>query len=169
MGVILSCCRDTDSEENEALLRSQQNGYGVTDNNEEDDIVLQRQIQEREQKVLERNQELKEIVENLNDKLIDISMISNSGIVLQGNDLEDINAENNEDFALPQSDLDNDEADTTKVKQKKSSKDFAVLNSNTNMSKETKDKLKKVYKIIFEDLEDQLKVKVPGELTISLK
>ncbi|SCU89565.1 LANO_0D05490g1_1 [Lachancea nothofagi CBS 11611] len=85
MGGILSCCFGTRSSETEPLVQEAQKGYGSYGN--EDDEALQRKIEQEEQKLLAREQELTEIVNNTNDKLIDISMMSNSGIVVQSHDL----------------------------------------------------------------------------------
>ncbi|GMM53584.1 Meh1 protein [Maudiozyma humilis] len=88
MGAVLSCCQGRNSAEEESLLRSQQAGYGangVHDNDNAEYIEQQKQ-QEAERIAQLRENELRNIVNNTNDKLIDISMISNSGIVVNGDD-----------------------------------------------------------------------------------
>ncbi|CCH62682.1 hypothetical protein TBLA_0I00170 [Henningerozyma blattae CBS 6284] len=85
MGNICACLVNSDSNEDESLLAGQQNSYG-TDNVVDEETLLGRQMKEQEEQIMLRNQELRDIVNSTNDKLIDISMISNSGIVLEGHD-----------------------------------------------------------------------------------
>lgn len=91
MGAVLSCCNKGNSEEEEALLRAHQAGYGSNPaENEEDSYMAEQQrLQEEEMVAQARENQLREIVNNTNDKMIDISMLTNSGIVIQGTDLMD--------------------------------------------------------------------------------
>ena len=89
MGIIISCCRNGFSDEEESLLHSRQAGYGANQDNESQNS-LQQQLREEERRLQARERELREVVNSTNDKLIDISMISNSGVVIQSNDLRDV-------------------------------------------------------------------------------
>ena len=91
MGAVLSCCNKGNSEEEEALLRAQQTGYGSNsaDNMEDSYMAEQQRLQEEERVGQARENQFREIVNNTNDKMIDISMLTNSGIVLHGTDLMD--------------------------------------------------------------------------------
>lgn len=153
MGIIFSCCRNDDVDENEALLANQQNGYGA--HNEQDYNEVQRQMKEQEERALARETQLREIVTNTNDKLIDISMISNSGIVVPGGDIKSINSEN-----MRSMELGND----NEVKKK----NWVKLDPKKHMSRETKDQLKTMHGVIFNQLEQELKLDPPGKLTVTL-
>lgn len=147
MGLILSCCRESDIDENDSLLRNQQNGYNSLDNDrgDDDDSIMQREMREKELQLQKRNQELKEIVDSLNDKLIDISMINNSGIVMQSTDLDQVDEENLQEIKLS-----------------KTSK---------NLSPEMKDSLKALHHSVFDELDDMFQKKAKlnqKELTIEL-
>ncbi|SCU94816.1 LADA_0G11518g1_1 [Lachancea dasiensis] len=87
MGGVISCCVTGANSETDSLVQNAQKGYGSYGN--EDYDAIKRKLEEEEQKILAREQELTEIVNNTNDKLIDISMMSNSGIVIQSHDLCD--------------------------------------------------------------------------------
>lgn len=91
MGPVLSCCNRGSSEEEEALLRARQAGYGSesAENEEDPHMAEQLRLQEEERIAQARENQLREIVNNTNDKMIDISMLTNSGIVIQGTDLID--------------------------------------------------------------------------------
>lgn len=82
MGNILSCCFSHDSEESESLL-ADQNGYGSQREMDYNELEQQQQ-----QWILDRERELTQIVNNTNDKLIDIGMINNSGIVTVSSDMD---------------------------------------------------------------------------------
>ena len=84
----------------ESLLRNQQEGYGSMKNNANGSYdMVQEQMREHERRLQARDQELRGIVASTNDKLIDISMISNSGIVIQKSDLytEDVDEEESDE------------------------------------------------------------------------
>ncbi|KAK5959682.1 Meh1p PWA37_003045 [Arxiozyma heterogenica] len=122
MGVMFSspnnlcCCgfawgSSSSDPDEEALLRNQPYGYGTTSNGANGPYdAVQEQLKEHERRLQARDQELRGIVASTNDKLIDISMISNSGIVVQKSDLytEDMDEEENDD---DNSDDDNEEDD----------------------------------------------------------
>ena len=102
MGVIISCCRHGFSDEEESLLHSRQAGYGANRDNESQNS-LQQQLREEERRLQARERELREVVNSTNDKLIDISMISNSGVVIQSNDLRDVVVHRTDLGTLPSS------------------------------------------------------------------
>ncbi|CAH02716.1 Meh1p [Kluyveromyces lactis] len=81
MGNVLSCCFRQDSDENDPLLQ-EQDRYGS-----QAQLDYNEMEQRQKERVLARELELTEIVNNTNDKLIDIGMISNSGIVASSHDL----------------------------------------------------------------------------------
>lgn len=164
MGLILSCCRESDLDENEALLASQQNGY----NNGNDDYnALQHQIREHEERLRARENALKEIVTNTNDKLIDISMISNSGIVVQGSDLSQQEPDSPLENASGSAVDDSHETSATQNNSRKSN--FTALDTTTAMSTEMKRHLKLLHERIFETLEQELHVEPQGRLVVSLQ
>lgn len=165
MGVIASCCRDSDADENEALLASQ-NGHG--DHNDDYNAV-QRQMKEQEEQLRARENMLKKIVANTNDKLIDISMISNSGIVIQGTDLK--NPESSyEPEASHGSITDNANAEHDEDGHKIHTRPrFVTLETDTAISDEMKSKLKQLHETIFTTLDEQLRVEPTGKLTVTLK
>ncbi|EDO14311.1 hypothetical protein Kpol_160p2 [Vanderwaltozyma polyspora DSM 70294] len=166
MGVILSCCRGNDNDENEGLLAGQQAGYGgIQDSIEEDDLIMQRKLLEQEQKTMERNQELKDIVINLNDKLIDISMISNSGIVIQSTDLDQLHEEGNENVIV--NDTEGEIRDNIEGQKTEPTSHLKTLDTK-QMPPLLKDCLKKIHTNIFEDLNHQLKIESSESLVITL-
>lgn len=154
MGIIFSCCRNSDIDENEALLAAQQNGYGT--NNEQDYNEVQRQLKEQEERALAREAQLREIVTNTNDKLIDISMISNSGIVIPGSDIKSMNTENMQ----RSTELGNDN--------EANKRNWIKLDSRKHMSRDVKKHLKTMHGIVFGQLEQELKLEPPGNLTVTL-
>ncbi|SMN17740.1 similar to Saccharomyces cerevisiae YKR007W MEH1 Component of the EGO complex [Maudiozyma saulgeensis] len=91
MGSVLSCCNKGSSEEEDSLLRAQQAGYGsnINDGDTDSYTAEQQRLQDEERIAQTRENQLREIVNSTNDKMIDISMITNSGIVIQSNDLVD--------------------------------------------------------------------------------
>ncbi|AAS52394.2 AEL290Cp [Eremothecium gossypii ATCC 10895] len=89
MGIVFSCCSEAQDGEHDPLLDNQV-AYGSQGNLDEDRQALELELQ---QKLLEREQELTVIVNNTNDKLIDISMMSNSGIVIQSHDMDEQDAD----------------------------------------------------------------------------
>lgn len=164
MGVIASCCRDGDADENEALLAGQ-NGHGA-DNNEGYSTA---QMREDEERLRARENMLKEIVANTNDKLIDISMISNSGIVIEGTDSkpsdgERLNGRSSGPIAEDGNSLHSEEVQTPRAESK-----FVALNTDTAMSDEMKKQLKLLHEAIFRTLDEQLTVEPTGKLTATLK
>lgn len=87
MGNILSCCFKADTEEADPLLQ-EQDGYGS-----QGQLDYNEMEQRQQERMLERERELTEIVNNTNDKLIDIGMISNSGIVATSRDFDPLLAD----------------------------------------------------------------------------
>ncbi|CAB4256400.1 similar to Saccharomyces cerevisiae YKR007W MEH1 Component of the EGO complex [Maudiozyma barnettii] len=88
MGSVLSCCNKGSSEEEDSLLRAQQAGYGsnINDGDADSYTAEQQRLQDEERVAQARENQLRDIVNATNDKMIDISMITNSGIVIQSND-----------------------------------------------------------------------------------
>ncbi|CDF89982.1 ZYBA0S05-06172g1_1 [Zygosaccharomyces bailii CLIB 213] len=156
MGAILSCCNIGDVDENEALLGGQQNGYGV--DNEQDDSEMKRQMKEQEERALAREAHLKEIVSNTNDKLIDISMISNSGIVVQGSDIKSMNS-GIQDSTISQ------EGETP---YRTGNRKWIPLDTKKYMPQKVRRELKNIHKIVFSQLDKELKLEPPGKLTVTL-
>ncbi|QLG72672.1 hypothetical protein HG535_0D03800 [Zygotorulaspora mrakii] len=163
MGIVLSCCQDNDSEENEALLAGQQNGFG--DDSAEDYNARQLQTKLHEEQMRARDEALKEIVSNTNDKLIDISMISNSGIVIQGTDLKKGQGEMEcISQERPRSDADElilEGVGTGAMK-------YTVLDAEKVLSAEMRQQLKALHNAIFESLDEQLQEEIPSDLVVSL-
>lgn len=155
MGIIFSCCRNGDVDENEALLAAQQNGYGTE--NERDLNEVQRQLREQEERALAREAQLRDIVTNTNDKLIDISMISNSGIVVPGSDIKSIDSEN----------MGNGNGNVNDETIKRNG-NWVKLDPKKHMSRGMKDELKTMHSIVFGQLEQELKLEPPGNLTATL-
>lgn len=85
MGTLFSCCSSVHEGERDPLFDSQL-GYDSLRIANENKLALEQELQQR---LLQRQQELTDIAKNTNDKLIDISMISNSGIVIQSHDLDE--------------------------------------------------------------------------------
>lgn len=167
MGALLSCLKDRTSDENEGLLANQQNGYGADTG--EDVSALQRQMKEHEEQMFAREQLLKEIVANTNDKLIDISMISNSGIVVQGSDLKPVSQEIEHEREHPlTAESENNDSGAKNTLEDNLGDQFVVLDTDTALSEETKKQLKSLHKRIFDNLENQLHVEAPGKLTVTL-
>ncbi|BAO39916.1 hypothetical protein KLMA_30621 [Kluyveromyces marxianus] len=81
MGNVLSCCFGHD-EESDPLLQ-EQSGYGS-----QAQLDFNEMEQRQKESIRQRERELTEIVNSTNDKLIDIGMISNSGIVASSHDLD---------------------------------------------------------------------------------
>ncbi|QLQ78195.1 hypothetical protein HG537_0A04420 [Torulaspora globosa] len=162
MGLILSCCREGEIDENEALLASQQNGYGA----HEDYNALQQQMKEHEERLRARENTLKEIVTNTNDKLIDISMISNSGIVIQGTDLKKPDPEYGVEDISGSTTRDNQE--NMPEQNGSNNSNFVALDTKTAMSNEMKENLKLLHETIFETLDNELRVEPRGKLVVTL-
>lgn len=163
MGVILSCCRERDDED-EPLL-SQQQGYGTEPNAMEEQSDMQRQKREEEMRLLAREQQLRDIVSDTNDKLIDISMINNSGIVAHGRDIG--NSKNNKP-----SDNSNDENNTEQAtnpvnSEPQPSEPCTALDAKSS-SKYSLQQLKKAHSLLFDELQADLEVKTTGDLVVSL-
>lgn len=157
MGLIFSCCQNGDVDENEALLASQQNGYGA--DNEQDDSEMKRQLKEQEERAFAREAHLKEIVTNTNDKLIDISMISNSGIVVQGSDIKSMNSD-------IQGSSSRSEGNNDPPRQQL--RNWVSLDTKQHMSQDVKKQLKIMHGVVFSQLEQELRLKPPGKLTVTL-
>ncbi|AET40520.1 Meh1p Ecym_6128 [Eremothecium cymbalariae DBVPG len=139
MGIIFSCCSDDGDGEQDPLLDNQL-GYGSQGSTNEDHHVLEQELQ---QKLLQRERELTVIVNNTNDKLIDISMMSNSGIVVQSHDLEDLESED------------------------PSRSNFVTMDS-IRIPKEVRSKVGQLHQDLFHGLETQLKVNTNGPLVVTL-
>ncbi|CCK68343.1 Meh1p KNAG_0A06890 [Huiozyma naganishii CBS 8797] len=193
MGAVLSCCfkNRTGSPDEEALLRGGQNGYGAAGSTGPQDGYdsVQDQLREQELQMRQRDNELKDIVAQTNDKLIDISMVSNSGIVVQSGDLDQ--AEGSDSLRGGQNSNQNSIQDTTdrsgleepqdassaagngpfanpSSAGDKDSQDpkFTALDPST-ITKETRGHLEQLYDTMMAELEQQLQVQVPGELTMA--
>lgn len=180
MGIVLSCCRDHGREDNEALLREQQAGYGTQGNANDEYDAEQVRLKEQERKLLAREQELRDIVANTNDKLIDISMINNSGIVIQGTDLQEAldkkeqeqgagaredDASAGEDDASGQSVSSSRSVDAASRRTAPKSNTFTVLTS-PDLAKISKEQLKKLHSRITSEIFSQSQVEKPGPLTV---
>lgn len=157
MGIVLSCCKQDGISEGEPLLQDSQKGYGSNANNDYD--ALQRKIEQEEQKLLAREQELTEIVNNTNDKLIDISMISNSGIVVQSHDLDDA-----------QSEAPDEEEEEEGHGRVKAASGTAKLEraSTEKLQPALREAIKRLYAQFFEGLEEQLTLDKGDDLIVAL-
>ncbi|EJS42921.1 meh1p [Saccharomyces arboricola H-6] len=182
MGIVFSCCKHHASEEDEALLREQQAGYGTQGNANDEYDAEQVRLKEHEQKLLAREQELREIVANTNDKLIDISMINNSGIVIQGTDLQEaldkrereegagagaredegITGEDNTSGRSASSSR-SEEAATRRTVPKTNTFTALTTPDSTKISKE---QLKRLHSRILDEISSQSQVDKPGPLTV---
>lgn len=157
---ITNCCGSENSTENDPLLQNQQEGYRTNDGGDYD--VMQRQLQIEEQKLMQRERELTDIVNNTNDKLIDISMMSNSGIVMKGHDIEAYltsddgdNAESGEEGAL--------KLQRSSIQVQK----FTPLNAQ-DITSHQRQIAKKLYADLFKRLDEQLRVDMPDQLIVTL-
>ena len=126
---------------------------------------MQRQMKEHEERMLARDESLKEIVSNTNDKLIDISMINNSGIVIPGSDLKEFkraagDAHQDDETYLEGSDMEH---------KKSSNYTYVALDPKKDLSSEMKKQLRDLHRTIFEGLEEQLRIEASSSLVVSLK
>ncbi|CCE64181.1 hypothetical protein TPHA_0G03410 [Tetrapisispora phaffii CBS 4417] len=182
MGIIFSCCREDSSDEDEALLREHQSGYGgVDESSEYEDRLSAKILKEQEQKLQQRNEELREIVENLNGKLIDISMVSNSDIVVQSSDLDDTarsqlaEQKNNDNYMELEQGQDAGQVQYQENEQlqeqvRKHQPTISQLDSKT-LTSAMRGALKTLHDSIFSELDDSLTkaaLKNTKELTMSL-
>lgn len=180
MGAVFSCCKHHAGEENEALLREQQAGYGSQGNANDGYDAEQMRLKEHEQKLLAREQELRDIVANTNDKLIDISMINNSGIVIQGTDLQEAldkrQQEEGGDSREYERSAAGDNVSGSSVPSSRSAEGatrqtppkantFTVLAS-ADLAKISKEQLKKLHSSIVKEILSQSQVNKPGPLTV---
>ncbi|CAL9729311.1 protein Meh1p [Monosporozyma unispora] len=181
MGAAFSCCPfggSSNGSDEEALLRNQQDGYGSTINGENNQYdAVQEQIREHERRLQARDQELRGIVANTNDKLIDISMISNSGIVVQKNDLytEDLDEDTTATGSVPTQE-ERTEADVADGKngasgleptpQSENSTHFTVLNEE-KVTPAMKQQLSQLHDGIMNQLNQQLTLEAPQDLTLT--
>lgn len=156
MGNICSCllgAGNGNSAEDEALLAAQQNNYGSQRehyNNIDEETLLQNKRREEEERLNRRIENLRQIVENTNDKLIDISMINNSGIVQPGYD---------------GSKSDGESEATTKKKGPldiKESISFVL----ENIDRPVDDTL---CETIYSEIQEQIKMDTPPSLTVKLQ
>ncbi|CAR22564.1 Meh1p [Lachancea thermotolerans CBS 6340] len=152
MGVIISCCFRDRSSEDEPLIQDSQRGYGANANNDYD--ALQRKLEQEEQKLLVREQELTEIVNSTNDKLIDISMMSNSGIVVQSHDLDNILGAESED--------EHGRLDGSGIQE--GLKELGP----PKLQRHHRDAMKKLYAELFSGLDDQLMIDTKEDLIVTL-
>lgn len=178
MGVAFSCCplgSSSNGSDEEALLRGQQDGYGSTHNGENSEYdAVQEQMREHERRLQARDQELRGIVANTNDKLIDISMISNSGIVVQKNDLytedldEDIASLSNEEIETEGTSGQGLEGNPTasELKQNDISTHFNVL-TGEEITPALKQQLRKLHDEIMSQLNQQMTIEAPQDLTLT--
>ncbi|SCV01356.1 LAME_0G15698g1_1 [Lachancea meyersii CBS 8951] len=148
MGAALSCCFSSGDSEGEPLIQDAQKGYGSYN---DDDDVMQRKLEEEEQKLLAREQELTEIVNNTNDKLIDISMMSNSGIVVQSHDLGDA--------------LDGEKGQEGPIDRRP---DGLRNVGAAGLDATQREELRTVYSNFFQDLEKQLELHNKSDLIVNL-
>ncbi|KAL3228968.1 Protein MEH1 [Nakaseomyces bracarensis] len=168
MGVILSCCREREDED-EPLL-SQQQGYGTENRDLDEQSEVQRQKREEEMRVLAREQQLRDIVSDTNDKLIDISMINNSGIVAHGRDISDANGATNgtttKEGANGVEESNEDVSAEPVSAESHVSEPCTVLTKSD--SKYSLKELKAAHKLLFDQLQTELEVKPTGDLVVSL-
>lgn len=176
MGAVFSSCcpqfgHSSGESDEEALLRNQQNGYGsmnggVNGDNTGYDAV-QEQMREHERKLQARDRELRGIVAATNDKLIDISMISNSGIVVQKNDLytEDLDEEENgvDSESGPNQ---QDRQDSSDNENSGTSANLTLL-ADEEVPPKVQAQLAKLHKDILTQLDHQLTVESPKDLTLT--
>nr|6JWP_C Chain C, Protein MEH1 [Saccharomyces cerevisiae S288C]6JWP_H Chain H, Protein MEH1 [Saccharomyces cerevisiae S288C] len=125
-------------------------------NDEYDAEQMRLKEHEHEQKLLAREQELRDIVANTNDKLIDISMINNSGIVIQGTDLQE---------ALDKRQPSSGSAQATTHQTAPRTNTFTLLTS-PDSAKISKEQLKKLHSNILNEIFSQSQVNKPGPLTV---
>lgn len=178
MGVAFSCCplgSSSNGSDEEALLRGQQDGYGSTHNGENSEYdAVQEQMREHERRLQARDQELRGIVANTNDKLIDISMISNSGIVVQKNDLytEDLDEDMvdipNEEVEIEGVVAQGPDGKTTasELKQNDISTHFTVL-TGEEITPAMNQQLRKLHDGIMSQLNQQMAIEAPQDLTLT--
>lgn len=180
MGVIFSsCCPSSSGQDEESLLRSQQEGYGSMSNGGSNQYeAAQEQMREYERRLQARDQELRGIVATTNDKLIDISMISNSGIVVQKNDLytEDLDEDTTPTDSLPQGEQgsmqqqQNNTGETTTPAEQathgENSLHFTVL-TEEKVTEEMRQQLQQLHDRIMDQLNRQLDVGSPQDLTLT--
>lgn len=159
MGQLCSCFKEEDTNAEDSLLRSVQQGYGTNTGNESLDGV-EDNIAYLEQKEQERIQELNSIVNETNDKLIDVSMISNSGIVALGHDIrrehDDIK-ENDSRSEVQKNKYDKNRTKTVKYCPVPKEEAKVTLNQ-----------LNRYHDALFTELYDQMKIKETGDLTMTL-
>lgn len=174
MGIVLSCFKENNSGEYESLLGSQQNGgsNGVNDSFD----AAQEQAREHERKVKLRDQELKNIVLNTNDKLIDISMISNSGIVVQSCDVGDsmemegssnINTVSSNTNANSTSENNIADSSATISRNKLAFTELSPSEKKLYLTTTKRNQISKLYENISNDLNTRLQCNATGELTMS--
>ncbi|CCD27388.1 Meh1p NDAI_0K01970 [Naumovozyma dairenensis CBS 421] len=176
MGVIFSCCNvhSGDDEEQESLLRSQhENNNNGDPNSDSYDALLQRQLELQEQKRLTREKQLRDIVTDTNDKLIDISMVSNSGIVIQSDDNDIFRKAALEDSAITANttvsneDITNNTQKDNNVTSLKKSK-YTVLNPDEHLTDKDKERLQSTLRNVLKEIEEQVHIEVPGKLTVTI-
>lgn len=178
MGNILSCCPHSNHDDEESLLRGRQNGMP---NTTESYDAIQQQMLQQQRKIQQRENELREIVSNTNDKLIDISMISNSGIVIQSGDFysednenEDATTmnvdhnsdneagdENNEDGADRTEDVNN-----YMKKSKLIDEPTLTVLTDKEITIDLQQQIRQLHKNILQDIKEQITITTPQKLTM---
>lgn len=162
MGILLSCCKEREPEE-EPLIASNQRGYGGEGaGNFEEYSDLQRLKQEEENKLMAREQQLRDIVSDTNDKLIDISMISNSGIVTHGRDVSTANNDTSEGNISEQ-----EAQRSSQIDAKSTAAVYTPLDANS-ASRYTVTQLRSAHSVLFDQLQSELEVRPTGDLVVNL-
>lgn len=185
MGNLSSCCRHGTHDDEESLLRGRPNG--ILNTNETYDAI-QQQMLEQQKKIQQRESELRDIVFSTNDKLIDISMISNSGIVIQSgdfysedNDDEDentMNIEHDSDAETNNEDNNelnnnnnnntdrNEESGHFKNKNKTNIESTLTIVNDKKIPPELQQQIRQLHKNILQDINEQITIKAPQKLTM---
>ncbi|CCC67049.1 hypothetical protein NCAS_0A04910 [Naumovozyma castellii] len=174
MGAILSCCKGHTDEE-DPLLRNPQDRYGGTMNGDDPQMTdgySEALRLKQEEKKAARDKELKQIVTDTNDKLIDISMINNSGIVLESNDSDwfkkAVIADEGEatDNQLQQSTT--EQATTDTILSQEIGSTYKALDPEEHLTAADKQRLQTTLRAVIKEIEDQVHIDVPGELTVTI-
>lgn len=188
----LCCCgfawgSSSNDPDEEALLRSQQYGYNATNNGANGSYdAVQEQMREHERRLQARDRELRGIVTSTNDKLIDISMISNSGIVVQKSDLytEDMDEdedEENGDFnatnsVMQQQGMGSDAVDDpsshshnhrSEASAESDTATHFTISTEDEVTPEMKQTLKEIHESIMCQLTKQISIEAPQDLIVS--
>ncbi|KAH3899794.1 uncharacterized protein SCODWIG_03236 [Saccharomycodes ludwigii] len=163
MGIIFSCClknhedNDDHHQENDALLYNNNDGNNGYDS-------MKRELEIEEQKMLARENELTDIVNNTNDKLIDISVMNNNGTNNNGNNnLHDDVDTTNSNHATSSVTAISSPSGFVKVNHK-----FNILDTNSSLTSLEKEKLKKLWDVIINGYIGQFTIDFDEPLVASL-